>query len=141
MTFRRRMLILVPFMALGLLVSMAMAPAIASPQRVAGDYTLDFQWDGYPPGSTGLHLSADHSFTTDDGGAGTWSYSKSTKTLKMQYTVGCLPLYTGHKTRAGFAGTQACTDGSGGTGRWHATKGAAPRHPSSHHGVSSAGRA
>jgi hypothetical protein len=136
------MLILVPFMALGLLLSMAVAPAIASPLKVAGDYTLNFQWNGDGSGTTGLHLNRDHTFTTDDGGTGTWSYDKSTRTVSIQYTVGCLPLYTGHKTRAGFSGTQACTDGSGGHGRWQATKVAAPGHPSAHHGgVSSAGRA
>jgi len=86
------------------------------------DYTLYFTWHGFGTGATGLHLYSDNSFTTDDGAQGYWKYHQPQKTIDIQFTTGCLPLYEGRVKggTAAFKGEMACTDGSGGYGTWTA---------------------
>jgi hypothetical protein len=103
--------------------SVGIAPALASgglPTGITRDYTLQFHWHGFPgAGTTGLHIYPDGTFTTDDGSVGHWRYDAGT--IDLQITVGCRPLYVGHRAGSGlFRGRQLCTDGSGGYGRWRA---------------------
>ncbi len=95
----------------------------AAPTQII-NATLNFMWAGDGSGSTGLHLNTtDHTFTTDDGGVGNWRYDPATGRIQMQYTVGCLPLYSGTVNSPTTAsGTMNCTDGSDGHGTWNATR-------------------
>ncbi len=86
---------------------------------------LEFCWDGFPCGQTGLNLDrTTWTFTTDDGGYG--NYSFQWPTLTLDFLGGCLPLYQGNVS--GFlpltvTGTMACQDGSGMGGTFTAWRG------------------
>jgi hypothetical protein len=133
----RRMAIVVGVAVLALFVIPRASFAAAGSGRIpVTDYTLRYTWHGFTPGYTGLHLYSDHSFTTDDGADGSWQYDMSSQTIDIQFATGCLPLYEGQLKggTASFKGTQVCTDGSGGYGRWGAK---AATGPTGSHGSSS----
>jgi hypothetical protein len=89
--------------------------------NVIGDWTLFYDWGcGGFPGSTVLHLNPDFSFTTDDGGLGTWVLADNL--LIFTYTVGTE--YSGYVAGDHIAGTMIM--GGGYPGCWEAERVASP---------------
>jgi hypothetical protein len=120
---KKSVLAITALMALALFASGAFAAAppaagldqifsAAPPFPLYGDLT--YCWGCGGCGVTGVTLNADHTYTTSEGEYGTWTFSRPTRTLTLQYGLGCYPTYTlTYVSGRHFEGTMVCTQGSG----------------------------
>ena len=101
----------------------------ASSIDIPGKWSLTYDWDC--DGSThqyALYMYPNHTFKTSDGGYGKWAQTGDS--VKLIFTNGCKPKYTGSLSSGGInmEGTMTCTPGqmnkTGGAGQgcWNAYK-------------------
>ncbi len=63
-------------------------------EQVVGKWKMIITWQGAPAFTTYWELKKNHTFTSDAGGAGTWSLN--VRAFKAVYSVGYRPVYTGN---------------------------------------------
>ena len=89
-----------------------------------GVWTLRYTWKGFRPGTARWNVfpTPGKTFRDNFGGSGKWAVAGAT--MKLGYSNGCKPVYTGtlNTARTGLvSGTMRCLSGSG-SGTWSATK-------------------
>ena len=117
------------FLVLFLFFGVISEPSHGSTVSIPGKWSLTYDWNC--DGSVhqyALYMYPDQTFRTADGGYGKWAQTR--KSVKLIFTNGCKPKYTGSFSNDGLKmeGTMKCTPGqmkkTGGTGQgcWNAYK-------------------
>ena len=111
-----------------LLLALALVPthaALANQPGVPGftdgatapfplNFNLGFAWGCGSYGYTGLQLNQNGTFNTQDGGTGSYTLDRTNGILTLNFSTGCLPVYTlNHISGGHLEGTMVCNTGSG----------------------------